>query len=81
LDYITPIRFGIGDADKGATECEGSMSDQLTVFPEELLSWCVKVDTLGRLCDDNLKRSYNPFTTTNIYFIGAAYNSYFSNYL
>jgi len=32
LDYITPIRFGVGDADKGATECRESMSDQLTVF-------------------------------------------------
>jgi len=32
LDYITPIRFGVGGADKGATECEESMSDQLTVF-------------------------------------------------
>jgi len=50
-------------------------------FPEELLSQCIKVDTLGRLCDNNLERSYNPFTTTNIYFTRAAYNSYFSNYL
>jgi len=41
------------------------------------LSWCVKVNTLGRLCDNNLERSYNPFTTTNVYFIGAAYNPYF----
>jgi len=41
------------------------------------LSWCVKVDILGRLCDDNLERFYNHFTTTNIYFIGAVYNSYF----
>jgi len=32
LDCITPIRFGIGGTDKGATECGGSMSDQLTVF-------------------------------------------------
>ena len=32
LDCITPIRFGVGGADKGATECGGSMSDQLTVF-------------------------------------------------
>jgi len=32
LDYITPIRFGIGGVDKGATECGGSMNDQLTVF-------------------------------------------------
>jgi len=32
LDYITPIRFGVGKADKRATECGGSMSDQLTVF-------------------------------------------------
>jgi len=28
------------------------------------LSQCIKVDTLGRLCDDNLERSYNSFTTT-----------------
>jgi len=41
------------------------------------LSWCVKVDTLGRLCDDNLGRLYNHFTTTNVYLIRAAYNSYF----
>jgi len=33
------------------------------------LSWCVKVDTLGRLCDDDLERSYDPFTTTNIYIL------------
>ena len=32
LDYITPVRFGIGGADKRATECRGSISDQLTVF-------------------------------------------------
>jgi len=56
------------------------MSDQL-YFPEELLSWCVKVDTLERLCNNDLERSYDPFTTTNIYLTGAAYNSYFSNYL
>jgi len=41
------------------------------------LSRCVKIDTLGRLYDDDLERSYNPFTTTTIYFIEAAYNSYF----
>jgi len=32
LDCIIPIRFGVGGADKGATECGGSMSDQLTIF-------------------------------------------------
>ena len=32
LDCITPIRFSVGGADKRATECGGSMSDQLTVF-------------------------------------------------
>jgi len=32
LDCITPIRFGVGGADKRATECGGSMSNQLTVF-------------------------------------------------
>jgi len=26
------IRFSVGDADKGATECGEFMSDQLTVF-------------------------------------------------
>jgi len=31
LDCITPVRFSIGSADKGATECGGSMSNQLTV--------------------------------------------------
>jgi len=35
LDCITPIRFGVGGADKGATECGGSISDQLTVFFRE----------------------------------------------
>jgi len=35
LDCITLIRFSIGDIDKGATECRGSMSDQLTVFSRE----------------------------------------------
>jgi len=32
LNYITSVRFGIGGTDKGATECGGSMSDQLTIF-------------------------------------------------
>jgi len=32
LDCITPVRFGVGGANKRATEYEGSMSDQLTVF-------------------------------------------------
>ena len=32
LDCITPIRFGVGGADKGATEYEGSIGDQLTIF-------------------------------------------------
>ena len=32
LDCITPIRFGVGGADKRVTEYRGSMSDQLTVF-------------------------------------------------
>ena len=32
LDCITPVRFGVGGADKGATEYKGSMGDQLTVF-------------------------------------------------
>jgi len=32
LDCITPVRFSVGGADKGATECGESMSDQLTVF-------------------------------------------------
>ena len=32
LNCITPIRFSIRGADKGATEYGGSMSDQLTVF-------------------------------------------------
>ena len=32
LDCIIPIRFSIGGTDKGATEYEGSMSNQLTVF-------------------------------------------------
>ena len=41
------------------------------------MSQCVKVDTLGRLCNDDLERLYNHFITTNIYLIRAAYNSYF----
>jgi len=32
LDCITPIRFGVGGADKRETECGRSISDQLTVF-------------------------------------------------
>jgi len=32
LDCITLIRFSVGGADKGATECGESMSDQLTLF-------------------------------------------------
>jgi len=32
LITITPVRFGVGGADKGATECGGSMSNQLTVL-------------------------------------------------
>jgi len=35
LDCIIPIRFSIGGADKGATECGESMSDQLTLFSRE----------------------------------------------
>jgi len=35
LDCIIPIRFSVGGADKGATECGRSMSDQLTVFSRE----------------------------------------------
>ena len=35
LDCITPVRFSVGGADKGAAECGGSMSDQLTVFSRE----------------------------------------------
>jgi len=27
LDCITPVRFGVGGTDKGATECGGSISD------------------------------------------------------
>jgi len=54
LDCITPVRFGVGGAEKRATECGGSISDQLTVF------------------------SRGAFViTTNVYFIGAAYNSHF----
>jgi len=41
------------------------------------LSQCVKVDTLGRLCNDDLERSYDHFTTTKVYFIEAVYNFYF----
>jgi len=32
LDCITPVIFGVGGTDKEATECRGSMSDQLIVF-------------------------------------------------
>ena len=36
MDYIIPIRFGVGSADKGATEYRGSISNQLTVFSREV---------------------------------------------
>ena len=32
LDCITPIRFSVGGTNKRATECGGSMNDQLTIF-------------------------------------------------
>jgi len=32
LAYITPVRFGVRNVDKGTTKCEGSISNQLTVF-------------------------------------------------
>jgi len=32
LNCITPVRFGVRGANKGATKCGGSMSDQLTIF-------------------------------------------------
>ena len=35
LNCITPVRFGVGGADKEATKCGGSMSDQLIVFSRE----------------------------------------------
>jgi len=35
LDCITPVRFSVGGADKGTTECGRSMDDQLTVFSRE----------------------------------------------
>ena len=40
------------------------MSNQLTVFSSGVLSWYIKVDTLGRLCDNNLERSFILFITT-----------------
>ena len=61
LDCITPIRFSIGNTDKEATECGGFISNQLTIFSSRVQLQCVKVDTLGRLCDNNLKRAYSPF--------------------
>ena len=39
---------------------------------------CVKVDTLGRLCNDDLEKSYIYFTITNTYFIRVIYNSTFT---
>ena len=38
----------------------------------------VKINTLGRLCDNDLERSYIHFTMTNVYFIRAVYNSTFT---
>jgi len=35
LDCITPVRFGVGGANKGVTEYGESMSDQLTIFSRE----------------------------------------------
>ena len=32
MDCITPIRFGVGGADKGATECRGFISDVSDVW-------------------------------------------------
>ena len=58
------------------------VEELVEIWPNEVCDiWCIRVDILERLCDDDLERSYNSFTTTNIYFTGAAYNSYFSNYL
>jgi len=54
LNCIIPIRFGVVGADKGATECRGFMSDQLTVFSSGVLSWCVKVNTLEKLYNNDL---------------------------
>ena len=53
------------------------------VTPQMNFLWKITFDTfytnefLIRICDDNLERLYNYFTTTNVYFIGAVYNSYF----
>ena len=39
MDCITPVRFSVGGADKGATECEGSMGDQLTVLLSQKVTY------------------------------------------
>jgi len=36
------------------------MSSLLTTLIVSLL-WCVKVDTLGTLCEEDLNQAYNPF--------------------
>jgi len=78
LNCITPIRFGVRGANKGATECGGSISDQLTIFSRGAFATvCVKVDILERLCNDNLEKFYLCFIITNLYFTRAAYNFYF----
>jgi len=78
LNCITPVRFGVGGANKGATECGESMSDQLTIFSRGAFAIvCVKVDILERLYNDNLEKFYLCFIITNLYFTGAAYNFYF----
>ena len=81
LDCITPVRFSVGSADKGATECGRSMSNQLTVFSRGAFVIVCKGWHLRETMWWQSREFYNPFITTDIYFTGAIYNSYFSNYL
>jgi len=59
LNYITPIRFGVGGTDKGATKYRRSMNDQLTVFSSGVSLQCIKVDILERLYNNDLERFHS----------------------
>jgi len=68
LDCITPIRFSVGDADKGATKCGESMSDQLTVFSSGAFVMVYKGWHLREAMRWQSKRSYSHFTNQLILF-------------
>jgi len=77
LDCITPIRFSVGGADKGATECGGSMSDQLAVFSRGAFITVCKGWHLREAMWRQSREILQSFHNHQCIFIGAAYNSYF----